>query len=316
MTITQEQAGMRLDRLVAATLGLSRRCARLVISSGRVRVSGRTCKILTRTVNAGARFVIEPESDAQATPLALENRRPARAQEPTILHMDRWLMAIDKPAGLLSEEDRFGSPCVIQWVSGWLRRQKMPDTLWLVHRLDAGTSGVLLLARHRGTCTALSEAFAGRRAKKTYLALAQGALPQGGLTCEGAIERIRGTQHGVRATGKPARTQLTVRAQQPNVTLVNAAPHTGRTHQIRVHLAHAGHPILGDRLYGGPGYVPIPGSGSRQQPVLRPMLHASSLGIAHPQTGAMLQLQAPLPEDFAALVASLHLGDATPLREG
>ena len=288
---------MRLDRLVASVLGLSRRCARLVIGAGRVRVGGRTCKILTRTLHVGARYVIQPEPNsapAVAAPAAFgaggTPRRPPCAGAPRLLHIDRWLVAIDKPAGL----------------GAWLRRQRLPDALWLVHRLDAGTSGVLLLARHRGVAAALNEAFAARATHKAYVALCHG-VPAAMLELTGAIARVRGTQHGVRAAGKPARTVVALQRHANGYAQVLAEPHSGRTHQIRVHLAHAGCPIVGDRLYGGPGYLPGRMAGHAVA-VPRPLLHARSLQLDHPKTGVVLQLQAPLPADLVAAASHLELG--------
>ena len=314
---------MRLDRLVAAHMGLSRRCARLLISAGRVRLGGRTCRILTRTVNAGAKLIIAAEAEAappsppaQDTapgrrPLAqAQAQAPARAPQheaPRILYQDRWLIAVFKPAGLLSEGDRFGGPCVETWLGGHLRRQGACDKLWLVHRLDAGTSGVLLLARHRGVAAALHEFFAQRRAHKHYLALVAGAPQNDAMRLDGPIARVLGTKHGVRPDGKSALTDIETLGAAEGFALVRAAPHTGRTHQIRVHLSHAGHPILGDRLYGGLGYTPQGAPGQAPGPIPRPMLHAASLRLIHPKTGQEIVFEAPVPADFASLQKRLGL---------
>ena len=305
---------MRLDRLVATHTGLSRRCARLLISAGRVRLGGRTCRILTRTVNAGAKISIVAEPGPDQRPASpVEARAPAgraaltpQQQAPHILYEDRWLIAISKPAGLLSEGDRFGGPCVETWLGAHLRRQGLCDKLWLVHRLDAGTSGVLLLSRHRGVAAALNAIFAERRAQKHYLALVSGTPSAPTLRLDGPIARVMGTQHGVRPAGKSALTDIEILGAAQGFTLVRAAPHTGRTHQIRVHLSHAGHPILGDRLYGGLGYTPQGLFGQTARPIPRPMLHAASLRLTHPKTNQEMLFEAPVPDDFAAL--QNHLG--------
>lgn len=309
MVVTQEQAGMRLDRLVASHLGLSRRCARLLISAGRVLLGGRTCRILTRTVNMGTKIAIvaEPtEGRAHAKPAAVT--KAPHLTTPQVLFADRWLIAVNKPAGLLSEADRFEGPCVISWLGAHLRRDHVNDKLWLVHRLDAGTSGVLLLARHRGTAAALSELFRERAAKKRYLALVQGTPGASTTRYDGAIARVAGTRHGVREGGKGARTDVTVLCATSAHALVQAEPLTGRTHQIRVHLSHGGHPIMGDRLYGGPGYGPQGNQTQAPAPIPRPMLHAAALSLTHPQSGQAIHLEAPVPQDFAALQAALGLG--------
>jgi 23S rRNA pseudouridine1911/1915/1917 synthase len=308
LIITPQQAGMRLDRLVATHTGLSRRCARLLISAGRVRVGGRTCRILTRTVNAGAKLSIEAEPQAPTEPAPQAARSAGRAPQhetPHILYQDRWLIAVAKPPGLLSEGDRFGGPCVPTWLASHLRRQDACDKLWLVHRLDAGTSGVLLLARHRGVASALNEIFAQRQAHKHYLALVAGIPQDDAMVLDGPIARVLGTKHGVRPDGKSARTDIATVGVAQNLALVRAAPHTGRSHQIRVHLSHAGHAILGDRLYGGLGYTPEGPGGPR--PIPRPMLHAASLRLVHPKTGQQILFEAPVPDDFASLQKRLGL---------
>ncbi|MEK7704678.1 MAG: RNA pseudouridine synthase, partial [Myxococcota bacterium] len=136
--------------------------------------------------------------------------------------------------------------------------------------------------------------------EKTYVALAQGRLRRK-ETIDGPIARARGTRHEVSSEGKPALTEVWPLAHGSGTTLVACRPHSGRTHQIRVHLAHLGHPILGDRLYGGPGYT----GDSPATPIARPMLHALRLRVAHPRSGTALTIECAPPVDFETLGRAL-----------
>lgn len=291
-TVTAEQGGGRLDQLVAQQLGASRRIARLWISQSLVEVNRRIVRILTRPIAAGAQIVVRA-----AAPAAPE---PARSGRPDvrILHLDRWVVVVAKPAGLLSETDRYGSPSLQSVVPQLLLARGEHDRLWLVHRLDAGTSGVLIMARTPGAAASLGESFKTHAAQKTYLALCQGCLPE---PCEVnlPIARAQGTRHMVSPGGKPALTLLRPLRGARSACLVEARPRTGRTHQIRVHLSHLGYPILGDRLYGGPGYT----DESPPAAIGRPMLHALRLVVPHPSDGAPLTVEATPPGDFATLAA-------------
>lgn len=292
----------RLDKAVAAAAGVSRRVARLLIATGKVNVNGKPARILSREVSPGARLVIE--LDAPSAPAAAA--RSQRALPPgdlPILFLDRDLVAIDKPAGLLSESDREQSPSVESLLPGVLAaRGERHRELKLVHRLDAGTSGVLVVACSASAAARLSKSFATGEAQKSYLAIVSGRLAAD-KTIDLPIGHKAGVKHGVTADGKRALTRVQVLAAGAQASLVLARPETGRTHQIRVHLAHLGHPLWGDRLYGGPGYTreaPV-------EPVLRAMLHAAKLVVPHPKTGQPLTLEATPPPDFVALARRLKV---------
>jgi RluA family pseudouridine synthase len=288
-------------------------------------VGHKPLRILTRPMRAGAEITVErrPEAEGAGEPArpsaaglttrarqGAEKARagqgaPQRHLELRVLLLDRYLLVVDKPAGLLSEHDRFGSPSVESLAPRLLAAKgERPERsqLWLVHRLDAGTSGVLVLARTPMAAQVLGEAFREGKAKKTYLALVQGRL-EGEHGVDAPIGRAERTRHAVSPTGKPARTHVTALSGNDVATLVRASPETGRTHQIRVHLTHLGHPLWGDGLYGGPTYTP----GARAVPVPRPLLHARRLVVAHPKTGQILTLEAPVPSDFTQLAAILGL---------
>lgn len=227
-----------------------------------------------------------------------------------ILFEDEWLIAVDKPAGLPSQPtlDR-NRPSVSGVLADFLRRRDGGEPyVGLHHRLDRDTSGVLLFARHRKANAGLAELFKTHGMRKTYLALAAG-----GPDCPGAwdVENYLGVvgraggsaRHGaVRSGGDPARTSFRVLERLTGALLVEARPHTGRTHQIRVHLAEGGHPIYGDSLYGGPMRL---GSAPGARPVPRVMLHAALLEFRHPVTGVEIRIRSPLPRDFEACLLEL-----------
>ena len=349
--VSEAQHGARLEQAVAALFSLSRKEARLAIVRGQVRLGRRQCKILSRSVRDGQRLTLlqyapgdsDDDLDAAAGASAFAHahspagrfavRAPAHLSLP-ILYACRHLIAVDKPSGLLSERDRFGAPSVESVLAAQLVRAEQADALWLVHRLDAGTSGVLLLARSAVAARALFAAFRQRDISKSYQAIGKGDLAQP-LRCRAALGRVRGTQQGVMASDAPgakeASTQFRPLARSGQHTWVEALPRTGRTHQIRVHLAHLGHPIVGDALYGGERVVAGPGGSGRfdggsggdsdsdggghgQSPgqricisVGRPMLHAARLRFAHPVSGDPIEVAAPLPDDFSSLLMALGL---------
>jgi tRNA pseudouridine32 synthase/23S rRNA pseudouridine746 synthase len=202
-----------------------------------------------------------------------------------LLHADPWLLAVHKPAGLLSQPG-LGPDLADSLIS---RIQQEWPSARLAHRLDQATSGLLLLALDPLTHRELSRAFAERRVRKAYLARVQGCPTGHGGFIDAPLARIatRPPRYGpvpVAQGGKPALTRW--RLLEPGPTpgaaesLLLLAPHTGRSHQLRVHLALLGHPIVGDAIYGDPG----PG---------RLLLHATGLRLRHPHTGAPLRLRCP-----------------------
>lgn len=289
-SVTGPAIGQRLDSFLAQSASVSRRQARLWIGSGRVRVRGRAARILTRPLRDGD--MVELDLAAAAPSLA-----PVAPAALRLLYLDPHVVVVAKPSGLLSEPDRLEGPAVTSLLPRLLQARGEADRLWLVHRLDAGTSGVLVLARRPQAAARLSAAFRDGQAHKRYLALCQGQLTAARVSAP--LGRLAGSRQGVVAEGRAARTDLVPLATASGVTLVGARPHTGRTHQIRVHLAHVGHPILGDRLYGGPGYGPPPG----RTPIGRFMLHALALTLPHPATGEPMTWRALPPPDLRAVAA-------------
>jgi 23S rRNA pseudouridine1911/1915/1917 synthase len=261
----------RLDRVLAAIFPeTSRGAARRLIAAGRVFVDGRRCRVASRPIRAGN--VLHVASVADAAPVAV-------AAAPPILHEDAEVLAIDKPAGMATAPTRTGAAgTALDVVLETLRaRKRGPARLWVVHRLDAATSGVLLFAKTRAAAAALSAAFAEGRVEKEYLArVASAPATDHGVIDLALAEGGRGAR--VSPDGRRARTAWEVVAADARGALIRLRPRTGRMHQLRVHLQAIGHPIIGDRAYGGP-------------PSSRLMLHAERLVVPHPRTGAALEIR-------------------------
>jgi 23S rRNA pseudouridine1911/1915/1917 synthase len=205
-----------------------------------------------------------------------------------------------KPAGIPSGPTRDAA----RIHAATLAEEVTGRSLTLLHRLDKDTSGVLLFAKTRVFAAALLKAFRDREVGKTYLALVPGR-PQGTFEVSCHLrEGEGGRMLVVRSGGMKAETTFRTLAAKAGYALVEARPKTGRTHQIRVHLAQADHPILGDSTYGGAAEV-------GDEPVLRHMLHAWALEFQHPNLGTRVRVEAPPPEDFRQLAEAL-LGKCLP----
>ena len=218
-----------------------------------------------------------------------------------VLHEDNSLIAFNKPAGLAVQAGSGVALSLDDLMAAFAKSNgKRPR---LVHRLDQGTSGVIVAARTQPVAAKLSEAFAGRDVQKTYLALVKGRLPSAetGVADASLVKVEEGGKSRMiiarpdRKGAQAARTRWRVLARQDEFGLMQMAPETGRMHQIRVHMMSLGCPILGDALYG---------EGQATAPRL--MLHAAKLDLAHPE-GGRLVIEAPLPEDFCAAAAAAGL---------
>ncbi len=293
-------AGMRLDRFLARRFaGQSRSFFARGIREGLVRDEHEHPFGASHRVKSGETLRIYVPGVAPSTP------PPAF---PPILHDDGRIVAVDKPAGLLSHP----SGTAFQWAVISLAKDRWPDDrVDLVHRLDRDTSGVLLLTRDIEANRHLKHAVVHGAVTKVYEAIVKGVVPWDHAVFDDPIGPERGPiriRMAVRSDGLAARTTVTVLARGPSLTHVSCVLHTGRTHQIRVHLAHAGHPVLGDRLYGVPlplalrmlddGVVDaelIAAAGA-----LRQALHAATIELPHPD-GRHLRCSAPWPADLARI---------------
>lgn len=280
----------RLDLLVARRLDLSRTAAATLIANGNVTVAGRSEKASYRP-EAGERVdvVIPPPETREILPekIAL-----------SVVHEDDSLLVVDKPAGMVVH------PAPGNWsgtlVNALLGREGrdadgVPDRAGIVHRLDKETSGLLVVAKTERAQRLLGAAIADRRVARRYAAMAWGHLAQDSLTIDRPIARDPNDRKrmAIVSTGRAARTDFVRLARYNSADLLRAQLHTGRTHQIRVHLASVGHPVLGDDVYGGGGGRKLAGL-----PPKRHFLHAAWLRFAHPETGVMLDLRSPLPPEL------------------
>lgn len=289
--VGEEEAGQRIDNyLIARLKGVPKSRIYRILRSGEVRVNSRRVAASDR-VAAGDRIRIPPlrlAERAEAVP-APHFRLP-------ILYEDEALLAIDKPAGLAVH----GGSGVAHGVIESLRSMR-PDArfLELVHRLDRETSGVLLVAKKRAALTALHETIRAREIDKRYLVAVAGRFRNEKQHVRLALAIRAAAEGGKRATvseqGQAAETIFRRIARGAETSLLEAQLLTGRTHQIRVHLAHLGHPVLGDDRYGDFEL----NRRLRKEGLKRMFLHAASLAFAHPVTREPIALHAPLPADLA-----------------
>jgi 23S rRNA pseudouridine955/2504/2580 synthase len=307
LTVDESSAGQRLDNYLMRCLkGVPKTHVYRVIRSGEVRVNKGRAAADTR-VQAG--------DDVRVPPVRVAERPAAAAvpaREFSVLFEDDWLLAIDKPAGVAVH----GGSGVSFGVIEQLRRAR-PEArfLELVHRLDRETSGVLLLARKRSALTALQDQFRARDTGKTYAALVRGAWPESLKVIDVPLHKYLKPdgERRVRASSaddaqaKRSITLVKVVQRFAGYTLLDVGIKTGRTHQIRVHLAHSGHPIVGDDKYGDFEFnkslargMALPG-----QRYDGMFLHARRLAFDHPASGQRLELEAPLPAACRALLGAL-----------
>jgi 23S rRNA pseudouridine1911/1915/1917 synthase len=300
-------AGERVDRAVALLTGWSRADVAALIEEGAVRIGGRAVA-KSRRLAEGEEVEVEGEPAEDTPPVA----------EPvdfTVVHADDDIVVVAKPAGLVVHPGAGHQEGTL--AGGLLHRFPEiaavgdPMRPGIVHRLDRDTSGLMVVARSPRAYDALTAALAARPAglgvtpekfvERRYLALAWGRFDALRGTIDAPIGRsaTRRTRMAVREAGKDARTSYGVIRQydHPVCALVECRLETGRTHQIRVHLAAIGHPVVGDATYGGDRHPLRPG---------RSFLHAHALALTHPSTGERLEFSDPLPPDLAAVLTRLE----------
>lgn len=282
-------AGERLDRFIARCLdGVSRKAVKKALDGGQVFVDGRTER------RAGT---LLRGSETVTVTLDLPEPVPP-APELSILYRDDQLLAVDKPAGLPVHPTVAGRANALSLVSELLQGEGEGIPI-LLHRLDADTTGVLLFALTDAANRELSRQFAGREVEKVYLALVAGVPPDSFRVLNHLKAGVRGRTVSVASGGQPAETAFCVLRRGDGVALVEVRPKTGRTHQIRTHLAGAGFPLLGDTLYGGPRLIE---PGGERLHIRRHLLHAFRLTFRHPASAETVTVEAPIPEDFKAVL--------------
>jgi 23S rRNA pseudouridine1911/1915/1917 synthase len=297
-------AGLRLDQALAAALPqYSRARLQRWIREGAVRLGGRAVRARDR-VAGGEQIVVEARFEA-------DERIGAEALPLDIVHQDRELLVLNKPAGLVVHPGAGNREHTLQ--NALLAHDpalaRVPRA-GLVHRLDKETSGLLMVARTPEVHTRLVAQLAAREIGREYLALVVGQ-PTGGARIDEPIGRHRSlrTRMAVRADGREAITNFRIEERFRVHTLLRVQLETGRTHQIRVHLAHAGLPLVGDPAYGG-RQGRVGGEADELNALLhafqRQALHAQRLTLMHPRSARQISFEAPLPADFEALLAALR----------
>ncbi|MGO9028497.1 MAG: RluA family pseudouridine synthase [Acidimicrobiales bacterium] len=299
--------GVRVDRAVALLADVSRSVVDTLVSGGRVQVEGETVNARSRPLRQGELLTVQLDDERPVPPPGPD---PSVVFE--VVHADTEVIVVDKPAGLVVHPGA-GHPDGTL-VNGILARFPEvaaladedgvdPGRPGIVHRLDRGTSGLLVVARTPGAYRSLVNQLGARTVSRRYRALVIGAVESEVGVVDAPVGRSLSspTRMSVSRKGKEARTRYRVerRFGQPvPSTLLEASLETGRTHQIRVHLAAIGHPVVGDEVYGRGRWLP----GSTLD---RPFLHAFSLAFDHPGTGERVEWTSPLPPDLAGELARL-----------
>ncbi|MBK9266549.1 MAG: RluA family pseudouridine synthase [Polyangiaceae bacterium] len=281
-----EDAGLRLDQVLAANVaGLSRRKARVLIDLGGVFLDGARVKIAGKAIRPGQTIIAHLggalERATKEVGTAARARDDAALPAYRIVHDEEDFVVVDKPAGLLTaptpESDRGNLFDLL--------RRTLGQTLFLVHRLDLETSGLVVFARTEAANRVLSERIRVHDFERQYLAVLREQVSWDKRTVDHPVAGKRAVSHF----------DVVERFVQ-GATLVRVRLETGRTHQIRLHGQHEGHPVLGDRKYGSVSAMDPP----------RLALHATKLGFAHPRTGVAVSWESPLPEDLDAWIERLR----------
>ncbi|HEV8420752.1 MAG TPA: RluA family pseudouridine synthase [Actinomycetota bacterium] len=281
----------RLDSVIARRLGVPRADVQRAIAGGLVLVDGHL-RPKSHRLAGGEEIQVRLAGPGELEP------------EPgplSILYEDDHLLVVSKPAGMITHPTAarrtgtlvnrllaLGVP--LSGVGG-------DDRPGIVHRLDAGTSGLMVVAKDDATHARLAEMFKRHEIDRRYIALVRGRIGADRFLIEAALERRRARIRVGVVTGKAAATEVDVLERPGERSLVEARPRTGRTHQIRVHLSAIGHPVLGDRAYGGGG------EDASRLGLSRPFLHSASIAFVHPVTGERIRAEDPLPEDLQEALA-------------
>jgi 23S rRNA pseudouridine955/2504/2580 synthase len=294
-------AGQRVDNMLLRVLkGVPRQHIYRLLRTGQVRVNSARVDPTYR-VQPGDRVRVPPVRVAQRPLSERSGQGPGRL-DAALVHEDEFLLALDKPAGIAVHGGSGISRGVIEQM-----RIDRPHLkfLELVHRLDRDTSGILLLAKKRSALVALHAAMRAGAVRKLYTVLVLGRFPSARREVDAALEKylLPGGDRRVKVSGRglASRTVFTLLRRVGSHSLLQAELLTGRTHQIRVHAAHIGHPIAGDDKYGDAGA----NKALAREGLRRMFLHAARLELTHPGTGKPLVLEAPLPPELSAFLDQL-----------
>lgn len=306
-TVDDEEAGSRLEQIVANLAELAPAAVHALIERGAVWLDRRRVREPDLAVSGGAQLVIHFPPGGSYTAVTIT--------PDDIIWEDRWLLALNKRPGWHSNYTPWDIRGAIPYaLAAFVHdRDERTAPLHLAHQLDRDTSGVLLVSKDPEINRSLQELFVSGGMSKRYLALASGRIDRD--SCEIQTGHGRGQSglfriYPLEAVGqklpygsqrvKLMHTRFEVVAQAEGATLVQALPITGRTHQIRLHLAHLGHPLLGDTRYGGPATLD-------NTPIPHHLLHAAQLGFSHPVTKQPILLRAPLPSTWLPILEQLGL---------
>ena len=304
ITVPEDSEGIRLDQFLTSVLGAqSRSHIQRLIKGGQVRVGGREAKANQpvksgQVISVDLPAPVDPSPRPEALPLA-------------VVYQDEDLAVVDKPAGMVvhpaagHETGTLVNALLhhLNDLSG-IGGERRPG---IVHRLDRGTSGLMVVAKHDTAHEELSRQFRDREIEKEYVALVWGTV-QAGRRIDAPIGRDQGNRKKMSARARRSREAVTriVHADPLRAfTLARVAIHTGRTHQIRVHLSAIGHPVVGDSLYGGV-HRHVPGDLRAVTHLDRPFLHAARLAFTHPRDGRRLEFTSDLPDDLQRVLDELQ----------
>ena len=303
LIVSSDDAGVRIDRYLTSVLaGQSRSHIQRLIKDGRVTIAGQAVTA-NRVVRAGEAIAVDIPEPSGAAPQAED-------LDLDVVYQDSDLLVVNKPAGMVVHPAAGHAQGTlvnallheVQDLSG-IGGELRPG---IVHRLDRGTSGLMVVAKNDRAHAELARQFHDREVEKEYVALVWGVV-QAGRRIDLPIGRDPSDRKKMSARARRARsaaTRVTAALQMPGVTLIHVAIATGRTHQIRVHLSEIGHPIVGDSAYGGLRRR-VPGD---LRPVLaldRPFLHAGRLVFHHPADGRKMEFEAPLPRDLQSVLEQI-----------
>jgi 23S rRNA pseudouridine1911/1915/1917 synthase len=283
-TVEPQDAGRRLDTVVSRLLGQTRSQVAKLLRSGAVELEGKPARA-SQQVNDGQQITVRLANNSET--------KPAVVPKLEILYEDDDLLVVDKPAGLVvhATESKRPQPTVADFASEQGVIDPGSERPGIVHRLDKDTSGVLVLAKNPKSKKYLQQLFASRKVKKNYLAVVRGRLKPAEAVIELPLGRSRSqpTKRAVVPGGRASTTHYRVLEEKQGASFVEVDLQTGRTHQIRAHFAHLGHPVVGDGFYGGHR----PGDPGRQ------FLHARSIEFTGPH-GQSVKVESPLPSDLAS----------------
>ena len=300
ITVPRQAAGCRLDLFLKDQLpDCSRKAVKRLLDAGRVRVNGRKAIIASWELKAGdeVKVAADAEVDVDVSKFFLK-----------VVYEDEAVIVVDKDAGITCEASPLAlKPSLVQIINNYLREnnpEEYQPYLGLIHRLDAETSGLMVYSKQKAA-NKLSRQFKNHQIERRYQTVVAGAVERENGVIKTFIEKSdqRGggkVRVNTKGTGKPAVTEYRVLERYSEATLLDIIPRTGRTHQIRVHLAHIGHPVWADKRYG----LQTP---KFQRYIKRQALHAYMLAFKHPLTGKAMKFTSELPKDMRKLLDKLRL---------